>query len=807
MTIRVALYYFMILLLLGSTNCFSQAALPPKIDSLANKINLYGVKNQSPLLFIHFDKNVYTNNESVWFTAYLLNCADNRPYKTLSLALVRDYDRAVVMEDNFVIKNGFVFGNTTVTNSASPGNYSFIAYTNHLVNGNIDIVFTQPITIKAESQHGFNVSLNPIDTSITAAQKKVLLLVNFPNDSVPPITVPLSYYVGSPFHPVLMGIVRTQAGQHEFNIPANLLSQGNNRLHVQVRYKNDVKDVSMALPVPPRPATVRFYPEGGNLVNNIQSSVGWEVKSAAGIALSVNAVLYEDEKIIDTLLTNSYGIGKFILKPKAGSNYTVRLYGINKQDTLYKLPAAITRGPVIALPHALVNDTLIVNLRDEQHEKLYLIGHNYQKIFFTMPVIMAASTKSVAIKLNELPKGLAQLTVTDSIGRPFAERVFFAHYNRKEAVNISANKNEYAAREKVNIKVKLTGKPDSGFVSISCVQENRIELKKNNDIESYFYLKHDLEDIPVRENYLGNSEADKQYLENALLVKGWRRYTWADMLKTQPDDTIRRYADLIFRGTVTQSKRPLKMPVNIIDRENPKHLIATDSTGNFVLNDTDMITKPDRSLIFIVSGKNPLSYQIHSSSPYIRLNKFLAEQLAPVDYSVPAQENTQYMQLASNEHTIYLKDVNINAVNDSFLGKNICKDYVCPAHFLNCPIDRGNPDNHAPVIGERYTNYVTRVSEIYTGCVVTNESLLLFKGVYAAQEFYPPDLSQVSATEPQYLSTLFWKHQLKISTTKDAEFSFYTGDITGSFKIIIQGVTGNDVVYGEKTFNVVKPKL
>ena len=99
------------------------------------------------------------------------------------------------------------------------------------------------------------------------------------------------------------------------------------------------------------------------------------------------------------------------------------------------------------------------------------------------------------------------------------------------------------------------------------------------------------------------------------------------------------------------------------------------------------------------------------------------------------------------------------------------------------------------------------MSEIYTGCVVTNESLLLFKGVYAAQEFYPPDLSQVSATEPQYLSTLFWKHQLKISTTKDAEFSFYTGDITGSFKIIIQGVTGNDVVYGEKTFNVVKPKL
>jgi hypothetical protein len=83
--------------------------------------------------------------------------------------------------------------------------------------------------------------------------------------------------------------------------------------------------------------------------------------------------------------------------------------------------------------------------------------------------------------------------------------------------------------------------------------------------------------------------------------------------------------------------------------------------------------------------------------------------------------------------------------------------------------------------------------------------ILRFNGINGAQEFYPADYSK-KLEEKQYLSTLYWKHLVKISSVKDAELSFYTGDITGKFKIVIQGITGNDVTYGETTFNVTKPK-
>ncbi len=780
------------------------------MDSLPGKINLYGIKNQSPLLFIHFDKTIYSNNENVWFTAYLFN-ADYSKYKTLSLALIKDDSRAILMEDRFVISNGLSFGNTFVPDTVGPGNYTFIATTNRLVNGKPDVVFTQPVTIKTGDQQSYTASLNPIDTSVSGMQQKVMLLVNFSNTNSKeiPLSVPVSYYVGNASQPVLKDSVKTQAGQYIFNIPSKLLSPGNNNLHVQIKYKKEVKDISMALPVAPRPAIVRFYPEGGNLVNNLQSIIGWEVKTAAGNPMGASAVLYQDTKVIDAIETNSYGIGKFQLTPKGGSSYFIKLYA-NKKDTLYKLPTALTGGPSLSLTNAIANDTLTVNIKDEQREKLYLTGHNYKQVFFTTPVNMTTTTRRIKFILKEVPKGLAQLTLTDSLGRPFAERVFFAHYDQRVPLKITPDKNEYTTREKVNVKVKLDGNmPDSGFVSVACVQENRIEIKKKNDLESYFYLTHDLGDLPARESYLDNSELDRRFLENVLLVKTWSRYTWTDVLKAQTADTVKNHTDLIFKGIVTLFKEQLKTPVVIANMKRPLNPVNTDQTGHFTMSDDDLLTESNKKTSFIVEGKNTQDYQIHLADPYEVLNKTLAKNLIPKDYSIIKQETTQYIQLPDNEHAIHLKEVKIKGDNDdSFFGMhaNPCGDYVCRFNILNCPNHRTASDNRPAVAGEIYL--IKGQSQRYWGCWIgaKNESVLQIKGIYDMQEFYPSDYSQISPPTPEYISTIFWKHQLKVSSSKESEFSFYTSDITGRFKIVVQGITGKDVTYGESTFNVVKAK-
>jgi hypothetical protein len=129
---------------------------------------------------------------------------------------------------------------------------------------------------------------------------------------------------------------------------------------------------------------------------------------------------------------------------------------------------------------------------------------------------------------------------------------------------------------------------------------------------------------------------------------------------------------------------------------------------------------------------------------------------------------------------------------------------------LNCP-------NHTqggtlPKVGETYQEYAdgngkdesTLVDVIYISCGEKSYEGRI-KGIYAQREFYIPDDILLQPGEPQYLSTIFWKHSLQLNGTKEVQVSFDTSDVTGEFRVIVQGVTNKDVVYGEQSFIVTKP--
>ncbi|MFD2146458.1 hypothetical protein [Mucilaginibacter antarcticus] len=446
------------------------------------------------------------------------------------------------------MSNGIVLGSTTIPDTLTAGEYSFIAYTNRLLNGLPNVLFTQRVTIKSTTTGTYTASLNPLDTSATASKQKVMLLVNFLEADKQPNTIQVSYYVGDTKKPLLKGDLKTEFGKHIFEIPSSILTAGNNKLHVTVKHEKEFKELIMELPIVRKPAIVKFYPEGGTLVNNLESNIGWEVTDYKGNPLKASAVLFQDKKAIANIATNSYGISRFLLKPTASHKYSIKLVGINRKDTAYVLPEAINEGPVITIANAIVNDTLIAVVKSNKPEQLYVIGHDYKEIYFASPVKLDTLQKRIKIILNDLPKGLTQITVIDSLGRPFAERLIFAHYNRRSKLEIKTDSTSYGQRQKVSLKIKLSdiGKMDSGLVSIAVVEQKRLDIKNQKDIESYFYLHANLDNLPLKENYLGEQKFDKQFLEDILLVKGWSKYKWLDMLNPSQADTAK--FDDVFLG-------------------------------------------------------------------------------------------------------------------------------------------------------------------------------------------------------------------------------------------------------------------
>ena len=221
-----------------------------------------------------------------------------------------------------------------------------------------------------------------------------------------------------------------------------------------------------------------------------------------------------------------------IAKPVVQVNEVTRKLIKDMADTIYQLPAISPTGSTISMASALTTDTLKLRIAADKPGKLTLVIHNYKEVFYVLPVETNELGRTIKVPLTDVPKGLATATVLNEQQQPLAERIFFAHYDaeQNQKIAITTDKQEYGKREKVTLHLKLNDpKLQNANVSIAVVQGNRVEELNKQDIASYYYLKHDLNNLPFKTDCFGSKESDKQYLENVLLIKGWRRYKWEDL--------------------------------------------------------------------------------------------------------------------------------------------------------------------------------------------------------------------------------------------------------------------------------------
>jgi hypothetical protein len=783
-------------------------------DAIVQQINLYRNARRPGTVYVHFDKTTYTNNEEVWFTAYLLNCASPEKHTTLSVALINADDRKIALQQLFLMAEGRSYGHITLPDTIAPGNYHFLAYTNILSkNGKPADIYDQPVTIKTTRTSAFDASVKLLDTVRDShGNLTAIVRVDSKNINVKPLA-DIEYGLGQK-----MSKGKTNAfGEYAISIPP----VSGNLLKVSIKKGSDLQFLSLRLPVNKSLPSVKFYPEGGNMIENTNNFIGWEARSSTGEYLRLRGILYKNNLPADTIETNYYGIGKFKLSPQKNCSYSFRIIKAGNfadvKDTTYSLPPALSVGPTIHIANVLAEDTLSVELKSTSRQKVTLVLHNFNNIIACKEMEANPTGYQIKFVLTGAPKGLATLTVLDSIGRPLAERLFFAHYRQENSIDIEVDKTEYGTREKVNLKLKLNntkGGQTNGVVSIACVQDNRVENDKQTDITTYLYLKHDLQQLPA--DPLSKNYGNPDYIRDLLLVKGWRRYKWADVINTIPVDTIKSDSLAHFMGNVSVSNKPIKKSVTLIlAGRGDLPTIETNSKGGFTVPTEDLLQMPGKKLTLMVAGKNPNIYTIDVTNPYQKINADLAGTLITEQGKLSQETNSRLQAISGFERAIALKEVVIKGRNDNgFYGAkgwdyhNKCPDYVCINNVLNC---QNHTDPYRkPEIGKTYTfirNNVTTVVT-YSGCTVyiekEKENFVPLTGINLPKEYYPIDSTQIAAPEPEYLSTIYWNYGVKADSNNKVNLSFYTGDITGNFRVIAQGAGENEVWSKQLTFTVKK---
>lgn len=775
------------------------------VDSLSRKMYLYALDKSASTLYVHFDKNIYTNRETAWFTGYVLNNLEKRKANVLSVALLRNSDRSIFAEGKFVMNEDLSQGNLYIPDSLPTGDYSFICYTDAFVNDKPADIFVQPVTIKTVNVYSFNAKLIPVDSLKPGLDSMRVRLSAHLNDGTSLKGAEVKYYIGGA-EPLKSGITKTDiSGEAIISIPLKVLDASNNLFQAEIRNGKEVQTFSLQFPAYKKEAMVKFYPEGGNLVDGLKSIIGWEAVNNEGLPLQVTATLYEDDKQIGVITTNYYGTGQFSLTPSSKSIYRVKLQTIAyAKDTVYVLPSAILQGPVATINNALVNDTLDIIITNKQKGTRWTgLIHDFKNILFTVAVTANGNRVRVKVPLTGIPRGLYAFTLLDSIQRPWVERMFFANFSRKPELTISTNETFYNIRQKVTVRLKVIyppGKPLPALVSIACVSNSRFDVKKMTDIESYSYLTHELSALPFKRSLMAIDNENKSFIENLLLVKGWRKYKWQDLAAADTKETAPTVTNIVYTGNVLLRNKPLKNPVKLTLLKKPQPIIIkTDKSGNFTIPLEQLILRPGHNLRLVVDALNQNEYIINVSDFYKEWNKKMAPALPLVSYApFVSEQSSQTAVIDIKERVKELPGVLITAGKKRNFRGNACGDYVCVADVLNCP--RHLVGGRDPIVGAVYNTGMGK--KVYQGCEGMTY-LSKIDGIFTQLEFYVPGYRSDGPPEEEVGSTVYWNHSLLTGNKGEVNFSFYTNDLTGKFRIVVQGITAKSgVVYGEYFFDV-----
>jgi len=787
-----------------SLSAFAQAE--QLFDSLGRHFAKRDSLFSSTQVYLHTDKTIYTGNENIWFTAYLLRSSQPLDrYHTLHVFLSHRVTQEVVASRQFVMDHGLAAGYIFVADSFPPGDYNLIAYTNAISNEPYPRVFQQQLSIRYGAGNPFTVELE----GGTVSKDSIGFLAHVTNKEMLNATgASFNYAVFADDKLMKKGrAVVSPFGEVPLVIPQDSAAR---KLELQVAVQKEKAAFATRVPLSflEKQLSFRWYPESGDWVNGLPTRTAFEVTDRSGKPAAIKGQLLENNRPVASLRTSSAGSGVIEFTPVAGKEYSIVLDDKEKKIVAARLPVVRMKGAVMRVQEAVVRDTLIMKLDCAgAGSKFYLLIHNYRSVYDLWQLKVVNPEITLRIPMTNLETGLATLTLFDSSFQPLAERSFLRGYDSLASIRIIPDSTQYHRRSKINLRIKLSdaaGNPLASTFSMAMALSRRIDTTRFQDIVPYFLFR-DYVDMglipPVPSNNIG-TRAD---LEMLLLMRCWTRYH-----EPVADTTVSAWArgrELRPSGKVkTSNRKSLKKPVELSVLNNGIQTVITDSAGRFTLAPDITALMPDEQLSLLINEKHKEDFAIDLYQGADSLNKQLATLFYPetegIKAIMPWEEET--LSKVKTLSAVIVKSKINEAMRTEPYESLTCHDYVCMYNILNCP---NHKSGTAAVEGGIY-NYLGK--QVVYHCPGRNiggtpvELMYRLKGRYYSKDFYVADYASFNPPESEMFSTVYWSQQLLTDEKGEASVSFYTNDLTGTFSCIIEGVTSHGVTSGRQLIRVIE---
>ncbi len=339
--------------------------------------------------------------------------------------------------------------------------------------------------------------------------------------------------------------------------------------------------------------SVKFYPEGGDLVKGLTSRVAFTVTNKEGKRVAVKGSLLNAQKQkLGAVETDETGRGVFEVCPMLMPEpLYVQLPDEKGKMREYKLPEAKEEGCVLTLD--MMDDTEITATI---HSTSGIQGRLLGYVLMHNGTILDCDTMTAQpffVKRFEklsLPAGVSQFTLFNSEGRILAERLFFLMPFASESDSIFVTTNLRSLSPCCKVELDLQAAPNSS-ISFSAMDAATMTNGKEGNMKTWMLLSSEVSGYIDSPDYY--FEADdvphRRAADLLMMTQGWRRYDWQLMSGQKVLDKVEPNEDglYIFGQLTSKSKKrdvgnvDLSMTLFNRDGQSMSGKAKTDSLGRY----------------------------------------------------------------------------------------------------------------------------------------------------------------------------------------------------------------------------------
>lgn len=549
-------------------------------------------------IYIQASHSFFKPGDELYFKIYVVNARAQTP-SPVSMSVYTEIispSGTVVQKQQYRVDNGYAEGSFNFTEEAVGGVYKIRAYTSWMQNENETSYFTKEITLQKVIAPRVLMKLDFTGKAYGAGDE---VSADFSMRNLS--DMPIKQYPGKFTVSIGGEAIRTVAfttdnagkANVKFTLPKTLKTS-DGLLNITVNYDSYTEAISRSIPIVLNKIDLQFMPEGGTLVEGIQTWVAFKALNENGKAADVKGDVWDNTgNKVASFESYHFGMGKFAFTPKQGVTYTVKLTAPSNINSVFALPKATATGVIMNL--SKTGDAVQVLLRTNTPQQVKLEGRSRDHVYYSSIIDLKAGESRLEVDETLFPSGIAQFTITNGNNIPLAERLYFLNEDRNLNISITTDRKKYQPREKVKMTIFTTdenGKAVPSNLSLAVMDDKLWTFAddKQDHILSWLLMSSELQGkIEEPQFYFKKEEAKAvPALDLVMMTHGYRYFDYIDFVKNEGKLKFMTDQEQMLSGKVVNAlDQPVKSNIYLVNANNQKNAVhfQTGDDGVFFFSE------------------------------------------------------------------------------------------------------------------------------------------------------------------------------------------------------------------------------